>query len=537
MATEKRDNENENYIMFGFFTKRSKNIKNLYMCNDTQITLDTYTHPDKFSLVQTLGSLPNNVWIICEIIGISEEKRIIHVRVGLTDNQEIQGLEKNNYVVDDVTDRKIVYNNFKKLIELDGPTINSLSSTGVIGIAYISIKMLKAKLLENPLSMLLSSNYSRDILSGINKKQVGNVRFLSKGIKETVDSNRSETIFILPLDFDYSSLPGLLQLCKGYNKKPEECTFDLYLEIKNNNGEVKLKRNIQALRDSNAKISAKFYISGDIPTNLSNASYDLLFTTIQQLPNIVSLEIDFVKKRQFFNDSFEQYNVCNVLSRLTKLSSLHILNAQISWIPFFNCLKQLTNLQTLLLTNIELTGSLVAVPRFAYDQLAFLREFRDVLAKTNITTIGIRDKCYIDDNFAVDEIALGLDDGKGKVTTFDVSDNEIYTADPDEFVDRFTPIMQKLVNLKSFDISFNYLGEEGLDVLLPILRSLVKLEELNLSFTQINVGMIMKPEGLLSVLNRLRYFKKLTLSDNKLSQNDIELIKERLLKKVEIINK
>jgi len=97
--------------------------------------------------------------------------------------------------------------------------------------------------------------------------------------------------------------------------------------------------------------------------------------------------------------------------------------------------------------------------------------------------------------------------------------------------------MQKLVNLKSFDISFNNLGDEGLDDLLPILRSLVKLEELNLSFTQINVGMIMKPEGLLSVLNRLRYFKKLTLSDNKLSQNDIELIKERLLKKVEIINK
>jgi hypothetical protein len=537
MATEKRDNENENYIMFGFFTKRSKDIKNLYMCNDTQITLDTYTHPDKFSLVQTLGSLPNNVWIICEIIGISEEKRTIHIRVGLTDNQEIQGLEKNNYVVDNVTDRKIVYNSFKKLIELDGPTINSLSSTGVIGIAYISIKMLKAKLLENPLSMLLSSNYSRYILSGINKKQVGNVRFLSKGLKETVDSNRSETIFNLSLYYDYSSLPDLLQLCKGYNKKPEECTFDVYFVMENNNGEVKMERDINALRDSNAKISAKFYISGDIPTNLSNASYDLLFTTIQQLPNIVYLEIDFVKNRPFFNDSFEQYNVCNALSRLTKLSSLHILNATISWIPFFNCLKQLTNLNTLLLTNIELTGSLVAVPRFAYDQIAFLREFRDVLAKTNITTIGIRDKCYVDDNYAVDEIALGLDDGKGKVTAFDVSDNEIYTADPTEFVDKFTPLMQKLVNLKSFDISFNNLGDEGLDDLLPILRSLVKLEELNLSSTQINIGMIMKPEGLLSVLNRLRYFKKLTLSDNKLSQNDIELIKERLLKKVEIINK
>jgi len=532
-----RELDIENYIMYGFFIERSKTLIHLDLSNDTLITIDTYTDPNKFSLVRTLGNLPNNVWIICEIISISEEKRTIKIRIGLTDNQEIQILKENSYIVDDVTDRKIVYDSFKKILELGGLVMDSVSSTGVIGIAYISIKMLKAKLLENPLSMLLSSNYSRDILSSINKKQVGNVRFLSKGLKETVDSNRTETIFIFPLDFDYSSLPGLLQLCKGYNKKPEECTFDLYLEIINNNRTITLKRDITALRDSNAKISAKFYISGDIPTNLSNESYDLLFTTIQQLPNIVSLEIDFVKNRQFFNDSFEQYNVCNVLSGLTKLSSLHIINATISWNPFFNCLKQLTKLQTLLLTNIELTGSLVAVPRFAYDQLAFLREFRDVLAKTNITTIGIRDKCYIDDNYAVDEIALGLDDGKGKVTTFDVSDNEIYTLDPDEFVDRFTPIMQKLVNLKSFDISFNNLGDEGLDDLLPILRSLVKLEELNLSFTQINVGMIMKPEGLLSVLNRLRYFKKLTLSDNKLSQNDIELIKERLLKKVEIINK
>jgi hypothetical protein len=82
--------------------------------------------------------------------------------------------------------------------------------------------------------------------------------------------------------------------------------------MENNNGDVKMERDIKALRDSNAKISARFYISGNIPTNLSNASYDLLFTTIQQLPNIVSLEIDFVKNRQFFNDSFELiYSVAN----------------------------------------------------------------------------------------------------------------------------------------------------------------------------------------------------------------------------------
>ena len=529
---ENKERKIENYIMYGFFTERSKTLKKLNICNDTQITLDTYTDQNKFSLVRTLGNLPNNVWIICEIISISEEKTTIQIRIGLTDNQEIQILKENSYVVDDVTDRKIVYDSFKKILELGGLVMDSVSSTGVIGIAYISIKMLKAKLLENPLSMLLSSNYSRDILSGINKKQVGNVRSLSKGLKETLDSNRTETIFKLPLDFDYSSLPGLLQLCKGYNKKPEECTFDLYLEIINNNGTIMLVRDINALRDTNAKISPKFYISGKIPTNLMEKAYLLLFTTIQQLPNIVSLEIDFVKNRQLFNDSFEQYNVCNVLSRLTKLSSLHILNATISWIPFFNCLKQLTHLQTLLLTNINLTASLNG-QRIDYDQDTFLREFRDVLAKTSITTIGMRESCVIDINYAIDEIALGLDDGKGKVTTFDVSNNDTY-GDPMLFVRNFTPLMQKLVNLKSFDISYNDLGEEGLDDLLPILRSLVKLEELNLSFTRIDINMIIKPDGLLSVLNRLKNFKKLTLLNNKLSENDIELIKERLLKKIEI---
>lgn len=532
---ENEERKIENYIMYGFFTERSKTLINLNLCNDTQITLDTYNDPNKFSLVRTLGNLPNNVWIICEIISISEEKTTIQIRIGLTDNQEIQILKENSYVVDDVTDRKIVYDSFKKILALGGLVMDSVSSTGVIGIAYISIKMLKAKLLENPLSMLLSSNYSRDILSGINKKQVGNVRSLSKGLKETLDSNRTDTIFKLPLDFDYSSLPGLLQLCKGYNKKPEECTFDLYLEIINNNGTIMLKRDINALRDSNAKISPKFYISGNIPTNIMEKAYLLLFTTIQQLPNIVSLEIDFVKNRQLFSDSFEQYNVCNVLSRLTKLSSLHILNATISWIPFFNCLKQLTHLQTLLLTNINLTASLNG-QRIDYDQVTFLQEFRDVLAKTSITTIGMRESCVIDINYAIDEIALGLDDGKGKVTTFDVSNNDTY-GDPMLFVRNFTPLMQKLVNLKSFDISYNDLGEEGLDHLLPILRSLVKLEELNLSFTRIDINMIIKPDGLLSVLNRLKNFKKLTLLKNKLSENDIELIKERLLKKIEIIHK
>jgi len=41
-------------ILCSDFSLKDQKILKTYMCNDTQITLDKYTQPDKFSLVQTI---------------------------------------------------------------------------------------------------------------------------------------------------------------------------------------------------------------------------------------------------------------------------------------------------------------------------------------------------------------------------------------------------------------------------------------------------------------------------------------------------
>ena len=282
----------------GFFNKDSTGyiIKQLKICDHMNFRLEeelTYKEKERLSLIQKLDTLPSTVvWIVCEIVNMLEDKTIV-VRPGLSNNEEIEGLKKDMTVIEYETNRKIVYVNLADIKDLELPFMSRESSSGVIGIAYIQIKMLRTALMtEKPLGMILATNMFSRVSDKLNKEQRDMLRFLSPQTKQTVDFFRKQIIFNLNMDYDYGSIVELRKLWTQHNKKPEDCTIDLYLVMENDQGNLRFTRGIDALIQSNAKISARFYIP-DALEGTEEQIYDLLFTSINRLKNIVSIEIDF----------------------------------------------------------------------------------------------------------------------------------------------------------------------------------------------------------------------------------------------------
>jgi len=511
----------------GFFDEEHI-IKQLKICDCMNFTLEedaTYKEKERLALIKKLDTLPSTVvWILCEIVKISEDKTIV-IRPGLSNNEEIEGLKKDMTVIEYETDRKIVYVNLADIKDLELPFMSRESSSGVIGVAYIQIKMLRTALMtDRPLGMALATNMFNLVSDKLTKEQTDMLRFLSPEVKKTVDYFQKQTIFNLTMDYDYGSIVELRRLWTQHNKKPEDCTIDLYLFMEND-GNLRFTRGIDALIQSNAKISARFYIP-DTLRGTEQQIYDFLFTTINRLQNIVSIEIDF-RNRTFFSTSFTTHNVNMILSRLPFLSTLHIINVRkLSLVPFFDCIKQIQNLKELRLSSVNLTSSLIEeAENPPYNREEFTRIVRDILRGSNIRTIGLHenhDSCIIDREYLIDEIVLILE-GITTVTSFDVSNNRMY-EEPTYFRERFIIRMINLKHLKEFNISNNSLGAEGLTDILPMIRTLPNLEILNLSNNGTALDVIMLEGGLIPALRGLRKLKKLYIQDRLLSEADIRVI-------------
>jgi len=548
----------------GFFNTPNQ----LQICDNEDFTLDSvYKEIQRYSLVKNLNILPSKViWILCEIVHISEDGSLV-IRPGFANNEEIQGLEDYMVVIDDETNRKLVCADCADLQDLKLPLLAHKSSSGVIGIAYIQIKMLKAQLMKDPLAMILGSNLFKGVSSKLTAKQLGMLRSSAGDIKHSVDSVPKQTIFYLDLEYDYSSEDELRKLWTRHGKRPEDCTIDLYLQMENDElGTLCFTKPIDALIKSNAKISAKFYIVNPL-LQKKEEIYLFLFAAIQRLQNIVSIEIDF--KGRKFSDKYFTPERSAILSQLPFLSRLHMKTTyELSLYPFLNCIKNMPKLEELDFTKVKLvdTQNLTDdntlndkfIGRQFFDfcrdyrllgdageevQLSkFVIDFCGLLIHSNITTIRINGFCNVNrvgnNYFLLDEISLCLNIIEqiareypktkiNRVTSLDISHSYVYD-DPEYFQNIFTHRMLNLVHLKDFNISRNKLGEEGLNDLLPILQGLPNLEILNISNNKIPREVIMSENGLIPVLRRLPKLKTLYIGYNGLSDDDIALIQEEL---------
>jgi hypothetical protein len=236
------------------------------------------------------------------------------------------------------------------------------------------------------------------------------------------------------------------------------------------------------------------------------------------------------------NDSFTNCKVAKVFESLRKLSVLRIFNVEISWIPFFDSLKNILTLKELILSNVNLITSLTSIHTTEYDQKRFVGNF--ILSVPNLTTLGIKNSCVIDDDiYAIDDFLIALP-SLPQLTSLDLSENDLY-GDPENFIGTFTKNLQNVKQLKTLNISYNnfaYEGEnggvEGFVALCTILVELPNLEVLKMSYTEMNDEAI---EVLLPSLQTLKKLKVLDISNNSDVEDESVTMLQNELPKVNVL--
>ena len=519
-------------IIHGNFTEKHK--ESLLQITKMQISKDikfelmfVYSDENRLFLIDTLKSLPKDEWIICT----TNVSGVLQLQLGIP-NQKVKGLEKFSSFNSYATGAPIFYGKLKNLLR----SSLFIKESDDIGLAYISAILLIKKLDQLPLSTLLTTDtVSKRLYTKLSPEKIKLLRKTSKDVKSTVDRNRETIIKFNPTEFDYSSADNIHSVCKQFGKIPNECTFEVeFIMEKTRGNKLLFTPSIDAFKLTGVKLIAKFFLHLSLDDATTKKAYQLLFETIESLPNIVSLDIKFGTlytesgslEKKFLNDSFTNCQVAKVLKSLRNLSILRIYNVEMSWIPFFDCLKNL-NLIELILSQVNLVTVGDATERI------FLDEF--MLAVHTITTLGIKNSCEIDENYAIDILLLALP-ALPKLTSLDFSENDLY-GDPKNFRGVFTDMLKNCKQLKTLDISHNnfiYEGEngesEGFYDLCLILAELPNLEVLKMSYTEMNREAI---EILIPVLKTLKRLKMLDISNNSdVEDEDVTILQDELPKVV-----
>jgi hypothetical protein len=527
------------YIIYGNFTEKHSDsllkLTKMRMTKDIKFELRfVYSDQNRLFLKDTLESLPKNEWIVCTTT-VSD---VLQLQLGIP-NQKVKGLEKFSSFDNYDTGAPIFYGKLKNLVR----SKLFIKESDEVGLAFILPTLLIKKLNQLPLSTLITTDtVAKKIFSQLSPEKIKLLRKTSKDVKATVDRNREIIIKFNPTELDYSSIQNI---CERFGKEPNQCTFEVEFIMEEDTGELVFTPsiNINALQLSGVQLIAKFFLHRLDDPEIEKG-YQLLFETIASLPNIVSLDITFDTmyietqkiNRHFFNDSFTNCKVAKVFESLRKLSVLRIFNVEISWIPFFDCLKNISNLNELILSNVNLITSLTSIHTTEYDQKTFLDNF--ILAVPNLTTLGIKNSCVIDDDiYAIDDFLIAPP-SLPQLTSLDLSENDLY-GDPDNFRGTFTKNLQNVKQLKTLNISHNnfaYEGEnggvEGFVALCTILVELPNLEVLKMSYTEMNDEAI---QVLLPSLQTLKKLKVLDISNNSDVEDESVTMLQNELPKVNVL--
>ena len=562
------------YIIYGNFTKKHTDsllkITDMYMTKYIKFELMfVYLDENRLFLIDKLKSLPEKEWVVCSTI---VKSGVLQLQLGIP-NQKVLGLHIFSSF-NSMTGSPIFYGKLEKMLR----STLFIKDSEDIGIAYISSTLLIKKLekadaedrlpssrkgrseavvphlrrpkqwrhfsptdltadppmLGMPLSTLLTTDtISKKLYSKLLPEQIKMLRQMSKSVKSTVDRNTEQIIIRFnPEEIDYESLSDIKSVCKRFDKKLNECTFEVEFNMEKDTekNELFFTPSIEALKLSDVKLIAKFSLSLILDESTQQEAYKLLFETIASLPNIVSLDIVFGElgiESHFLNDSFTNCEVKNVLKSLTNLSVLRIFNVKMAWIPLFDCLKNL-KLDELVLSQVDLVTALNVDDTTKYDTDTFLEEF--VKAVPNITRFGVKHSCNIDGKYAIDIFLLAVF-SLPRITSLDFSENDLY-EEPSFFRDNFSSIMQNIKQIKQLNISRNCFfhedENEGAVDLSALFIELPNLEVLKMSETKLNQEAI---EILTPALQELSKLKMLDISKNyDLDEEDVVTLQNNLPK-------
>ena len=537
-------------INFGFFNKEIDEIDVLKV--ETDIIYDFHLEADKLRLIMNkLNSLPHKFCILCQvkyIMGKNASVRLLFSSLSPNYPDFVYTNLKKQYVNN--TEYMLCGTLKQNLLTLTPAFISRLKANRMIGVCFISVKLLLEKITtwmneKRSFSDVLKTNVLGDrLLQYLSYEDLSKSRLVSKETKQNIDLKRPEIIFEqskLPKHFDYTQ-DSFNSLCSRYSKEAKDCALHIiyYIDhVTGDNGkgiivaklvddkgkEIPIAGTLfrESLAQTNIKLSIKFTINNNI---YYNESISLLCKIVKHLENnIYSLEIDL---RELHLVKRSYVKVDEVLREIPNLRILKLSDGYIKWKPFLSCIKSITTLEELDLSDIRmLTNLFDDSDSDEEEEEEFVENFRNIWSESLKDLKGLRIAGYKsvlsyneDDQLDLVETVLPCLEHFTQLQSFGCTADRTYGTHMERFI-RFLPY---LTNITKLDLSGSNLGNyddpESVGV---ILGSLPNLKELNLSNCQLEMRFL---EIMQLPIQNLRMLRSLDLSKNEdFFPEDIQIIK------------
>ena len=550
-------------INFGFFNKEINEIDVLKV--ETDIIYDFHLEADKLTLIMSkLSSLSRKFCILCQvkyIMGKNASVRLLFTSLLQSYPEFLYTNLKKQYVNN--TEYMLSGTLKENLLALTPAFISKLKENRIIGVCFISVKLLLEKITtwvnqKRYFSDVLTTNVLKDgLIKYLSNKDLLNPRLVSKKTKENTDLIRPQVTFEqskLPEDFDYTQ-DSFETLCAKYSKEPKDCalhiiySIDIDTDIRGRRICVaKLldeKGNIigidttlfNILAQCDIKLSIKIIIS-PFAIAYYDRSISLLCSIVENLKNtIYSFEIDF---GNYYLTKNNYDRVSKVIMKIPNLTILKLSNVHIQWKLFLLCIKSIQKLEELDLSEISM---FTEVPLFndtdfedTYSDLERqefdIDDFKKIWTESLKHLKGFRiagNKSVLSYNETVQVVEVNLmqtilpclEKDFKHLLSFGCTADSMYDTHMESFIDYLSNVknLTKLnlsgSNLASFDDSEN---------VAKILGFLPNLRELDLSRCYLDMRFF---EIILPAIQNLKMLRSLDLSSNEdFFPKDIRRIKK-----------
>ena len=479
---------------------------------DTGLIYDFELEADKLRLIiDTLKSLPLNACIICQVnYTMGKNARVQLLFTSLS--QDFLYTRSQKHFINET--EYILSGTLKEnLFTLTDDFISMLKENRMVGACFISVKLLLEK--------------------------------ITNWIGDRSQNDLALTIFEqseLPKDFNYTQ-DSFDDLCSTYSKEAKDCALHIIYYpdiIINDNGnrvfvpkllddkgkEIGIAK--QLFHETLAKSDIKLLIKFTVNNKYYNESITLLCIIIKYLKDtIYSLEID-LRELHLVRRSYVK--VDKVLREIPNLRILKLSDGYIQWKPFLSCIKSITTLEELDLSDIRMLTNLFDgsdSDSEEEDQEEFVENFRNIWSESLKDLKGLRIAGYKsvlsyneDDELDLVETVLPCLEHFTQLQSFGCTADRTYDTHMERFI-RFLPYLE---NITKLDLSGSNLGNfDELESVAVILRALPNLKELNLSNCQLEMRFF---EIMQLPIQNLRMLKFLDLSNNEdFYPVDIQIIK------------
>jgi Leucine-rich repeat (LRR) protein len=511
-------------INFAFFNKEIDEIDVLQ--TETDIIYDFHLEADKLRLIMNkLKSLPPKFCILCQIkyiMGKNASIQILFRSLSPNYSDFVYTNLKKQYVNDS---EYILCGTLQQNMSTLTPAfISRLKANKMIGVCFISIKLLVEKITtwikqKRYLSDVLTTNVLRDnLLKYLSDKNLLKQRLVSKETKRTTDLMRPHVTFEqskLPKDFDYTQ-DSFQTLCARYGREPKDCALHIIYVINTRGVVIDPTFSRKILTQSDINLSITITCGNNSRDNQSSIFRSLCSILEDLKDTIYSLEIDL---RDLYLIEESYLKVAKVLKKIPNLKILKLSDGYIQWKPFLLCLKGITTLEELDLSDIRMLTDLPFVSDLDGTNFVlkdFLKYFRDIWSKSLNHLKGLR--------IAGDESVVSYNEKVGDDYQLDLTETVLpclkdftqlqsfgFTGDTEKYMERVIPFLPDLINITKLDLSGSNLGNfDECRSVVSILQALPNLKKLNLSNCYLEMRFF---EIILPAIQKLNLIS-LDISDN-----------------------